>query len=687
MKPKPLSRGASSPLRPPIPGWFWSVILAALVIIAYLPAFSGGFIWDDDSYVTQNFNLRDLAGLGRIWFAPATMPQYYPLAHSSFWLEYHLWGLNPFGYHCVNILLHALAAILLYRTLARLRLPGAWLAAAIFALHPVQVESAAWVTERKNVLSAVFYFAAALAWLRFRPLENNDAPAKARWKWYALALLFFIAALLSKTVTCSLPAALLLVCWWKKGKVRWADVRPLIPFFIIGVFLGLFTSWTEKNRVGAEGPAWALTFAQRVLIAGRALWFYADKLVWPVNLTFVYPRWRINTAVWWQWLFPAAVIAVIAALAVMRRRLGRGPLAAVLLFIGTLGPALGFINVYPMRFSFVADHFQYLATVALIVLFAAWASRWPHWASALLLAVLAILTWRQTTMYASPEILWRATLARNPDALLAHNELGVILLEKGRAQEAAAHFQKILELDPNYAEAHYNLGMILFQNGQIDDAAAQFQRALEIAPNYDSAHNGLGSVLLRRGQLDDAIARFQKALELNPLSMNARLNLGLALAQKGRLDDAISQFEKCLLIDPQNAPTHGNLGDLFLKKGRVADSVAHYQAALDLQPANPAILNDLAWIRAANADARFRDGAEAVRLAERACQITDYKVPIILNTLATAYAEAGRFDEAVATAEKTRQLAISMGSPEAAGSLLKTIQLFKSHRPYHETPN
>jgi tetratricopeptide (TPR) repeat protein len=615
------------------------------------------------------------------------MPQYYPLVHSSFWLEYHLWGLNPFGYHCVNILLHALAAILLYRTLLRLRLPGAWLAAAIFALHPVQVESVAWVTERKNVLSAVFYFASALAWLRFRPLEPNEAPAKARWKWYALALLLFIAALLSKTVTCSLPAALLLACWWKKGKVPWADVRPLIPFFVIGVFLGLFTSWTEKNHVGAEGPAWALTFAQRFLVAGRALWFYAEKLVWPVNLTFVYPRWRINTAVWWQWLFPAAVIAVVATLAVMRRRLGRGPLAAVLLFVGTLGPALGFINIYPMRFSFVADHFQYLATVALILLFAAWASRWPHWASALLLAVLAILTWQQTTMYASPEILWRATLARNPDALLAHNELGVILLEKGQPQEAAAHFQKILELDPDYAEAHCNLGMILFQNGQIDDAAAQFQRALEIAPNYDSAHNGLGSVFLRRGQLDDAIAHFQKTLELNPLSMNARLNLGLALAQKGRPDDAISQFEKCLLIDPQNAPAHGNLGDLFLKKGRVADSVEHYQAALDLQPANPAILNDLAWIRAANSDARFRDGTEAVHLAERACQITEYKVPIILNTLAAAYAEAGRFDEAAATAEKTRQLAISMGSPEAANSLVKTIQLFKSHRPYHETPN
>jgi tetratricopeptide (TPR) repeat protein len=653
-------------------------------MVAYLPALRCGFIWDDDQYVTENLTLRDLAGLRLIWFTPAATPQYYPLVHTTFWLEYHLWGLAPLGYHLVNVLLHALAAWLLYRTLTRLSVPGAWLGAAIFALHPVQVESVAWVTERKNVLSAVFYFASALAYLRFNPLEETAHSSPRRWKWYVLALLLFIVALLGKTVTCSLPAALLLASWWKRGRVRWTEVGPLLPFFLTGAVLGLGTAWSEKHHVGAEGPEWALTFAQRCLIAGRALWFYAQKLAWPAHLTFVYPRWHIDASQWWQWLYPAAAAGVLVALWKMRRRWGRGSLAAVLLFAGTLGPALGFINVYPMRFSFVADHFQYLAAMGLMILFAAWASRWPQWSQALLLAILAALTWQQTNTYRDAETLWRTTLARNPEALMARNKLGVILLDKGHVEEAAAQFQKILEVDPDSIEARCNMGLILFQNGQVDEAAAEFQRALKIEPEFDLAHNGIGSVLLHQGHVEEAVAHFQKALDLNPGYLNARLNLGLALVSQGRQAEAEAQFEKCLFLQPDNAPAHGNLGDLFLKEGRAEEAITHYQAALAAQPGNPALLNDLAWIRAANAQARFRDGPEAVRLAERACQITDHRVPIILNTLAAAYAEAGRFDDAVAAEEKARQLALDMGHKEAADQVLATIQLYKSRQPYHE---
>jgi tetratricopeptide (TPR) repeat protein len=684
MRTKPHTHGKQLAAAP-ASDWFWGLFLVCLVIVAYLPALRCGFIWDDDVYVTENLVLRDLAGLGHIWLTPAATPQYYPLVHTSFWLEYHFWGLAPLGYHLVNVLLHGLAAWLLYRILSRLRVPGAWLAAAIFALHPVQVESVVWVTERKNVLSAVFYFASALAYLHFSPLEETDTSVKPRWKWHGLAMLFFIAALLSKTVACSLPAALLLARWWKRGRLRWADVWPLMPFFVAGACLGLVTAWAEKNRVGAEGSEWALTFAQRFLIAGRALWFYAGKLVWPTSLTFVYPRWKINAAAWWQWLFPAAAAGVVAALWTMRRRLGRGPLAAVLLFIGTLSPALGFINVYPMRFSFVADHFQYLASVGLITLFAVWASRWPRWTVPLLLAVLAVLTWRQIDMYRNPETLWRTTLTRNPDALLADNGLGVILLGKGQAEEAAAHFRKVLAVQPDYIEASCNWGLVLFQNGQIDEAAAQFQRALEIEPNYDLAHNGIGCVLLRRGQVDEAMAHFQKALDLNPVNVQARLNLGLALERKGRIDEAVAQFQKCLVVDPACAPAHANLGGILVKKGRVEDGIAHYQAALQLQPDNAALLNDLAWVRAANPEARFRDGPEAVRLAERACQLTDYREPIILNTLGAAYAEAGRFDDAVAAAQKARQAVLALGQVEAAAQVLQSIQLYKSHQPFHES--
>jgi hypothetical protein len=287
--------------------WFISLLLLGLTLAAYLPALHAGFIWDDDDYLINNRTLHDLPGLQRIWFETSATPQYYPLVHTTFWLEYHLWKLNPLGYHLDNVFLHALAAILLWRVLLKLPVPGAWLAAAIFAVHPVNVESVAWVTERKNVLSAVFYFAAALAYLRFavpdNPPDTNDKrrettgkkleekqAGSTRWCWYVAALILFVGALFSKTVTTSLPAALLLVFWWKRGRIGLRDVLQLLPFFAVGVGLSLHTSWLEKHHVGASGAEWALSFFDRCLIAGRALWFYAGKLVWPAELTFIYPR-------------------------------------------------------------------------------------------------------------------------------------------------------------------------------------------------------------------------------------------------------------------------------------------------------------------------------------------------------------------------------------------------------------
>src|SRR5215831_21076118 len=235
-----------------LPVWQGGLIVL-LVLLVYLPVLHSGFIWDDDSYVTENPTLRSLDGLRRIWFEVGAVPQYYPMVHSTFWLEYHLWGLNPVGFHLVNVLLHAAAAILLWQVLKRLKIPAAWLVATIFALHPIEVESVSWVTERKNVLSAVFYFAAALAYFRFAPPTESVVRNSRRWYWYAGALILFLAALLSKTVTCSLPAALLLVCWWKKGRVQWSDLLPLLPFLAVGAGLGLLTAGMEKYRVGAHG--------------------------------------------------------------------------------------------------------------------------------------------------------------------------------------------------------------------------------------------------------------------------------------------------------------------------------------------------------------------------------------------------------------------------------------------------
>jgi Tfp pilus assembly protein PilF len=702
-----------------LPVWR-SGLIVLLVILAYLPARRNGFIWDDDSYVTENPTLHDLGGLQRIWFEVGAVPQYYPMVHTMFWLEYHLWGLNPLGYHLINVLLHAAAAILLWQVLRRLQIRGAWLAAVIFALHPVEVESVSWITERKNVLSAVFYFAAALAYFRFVAWAEPGGQNRHRCYWYWGALVLFLAALLSKTVACSLPAALLLVCWWKKGRVQWGDILPLLPFFVLGAGLGLLTAGMEKYHVGAQGADWSLTFADRCLIAGRALWFYAGKLTWPSHLTFIYPRWEIDPAVWWQWLFPVAALGVVAGLWLARRRMGNGPLVAVLFFAGTLGPALGFVNVYPMRYSFVADHFQYLAGISLITLCAAGLARIPRVFPAALVVLLGTLTWQQTGIYRNLEVLWRDTLAKNPDCWLAHNNLGIYLYHEGHIEEAMEHYHKAIQINPNRFETFYSLGVALAAQGRLDEAIENFRKAIQINPNYPYALNDLGNAFATKGQWDEAIENFRKAVQINPNFSRALNNLGVALTAQGQLDEAIENFRKAIQINPNSSGTLNNLGralaaegqfdeaiqnyrqaiqvdpnrpETFYRlgltlgqSGRTREAVDSYQAALRLNPNFAAALNDLAWVLATSPDDQLRNGTQAVRLAEHACELTHYDRPLFIGTLAAAYAEAGRFPEAVATAEKAEQLATHAGLTAVAAKNRQLLELYRAGKPYHESP-
>lgn len=581
-------------MSPALQRWSWALALLLVTCLAYVPAMRAGFIWDDDNYVTQNKSLRTLAGLIAIWTDPSATPQYYPFVHSTFWIEYQAWGLWPAGYHVVNILLHATNAILLWQVLRKLSLPAPWLAAAIFALHPVHVESVAWITERKNVLSGLFYLSAALAWLNFALVDGQpNRNPRARWRWYGLSLVCFVAALLSKTVTVTLPAALLLIAWWRRGRLTARDVLSLLPMFCIGIPFGILTIWLERNHVGAIGDDWGFSFVERSLIAGRALWFYAAKLTWPSPLIFIYPRWHINSAVWWQGLFPLGAVGVIVFLA--RKGKPTGPLIAVLLFAGTLFPALGFFNIFPMRYSFVADHFQYLASIALIVLATSaghaavqrlglQASSMPRGLAGLLLMVLMGLTWRQAGIYHDRETLWRDTIATNPACTMAHNNLGLVLSEQGRLMEASLEFRRVLQLDSKDTHARLNLANLWNEQGRFDEALEQYKLLLKLDPDNVLAHFNIANVLDALQRPTEAEAHYRKAMELDPRNTQVRVNFATLLIQQQRLDEAEVELLESLRLAPDFALAHLNLAALYHQQGKQEQALVHAREGLRLAP-------------------------------------------------------------------------------------------------------
>jgi len=452
----------------------------------------------------------------------------------------------------------------------------------------------AWITERKNVLSGFFYLLTLLAFFRFRPLTDHAGERPYHWEFYPLVLLLFLCALLSKTVTCSLPAVLILLIWWK-GRVERRDVLALAPLFVLGVALGLVTVWLEKHHVGASGSEWALSVGERWLVAGQAFWFYASKLFWPRTLVFIYPRWEIDPGAAWQYLFPLAVLVLLAALWLLRTRLGKGALVAVLFFGITLAPALGFVNVYPFRYSYVADHFQYLASLGVIAYTASgiayglgrcnlWYTPAGNVLCAALLLTLGTLTWGQTHAYRDSETLWRDTLAKNPDAWIAHNNLGVLLENQNRETEAQAQYEEALRLQPDYVEAHNNLGFALSQAGHIEEAIAQFKAALRIDPTDIEARDNLGNALARTGKPEEAIAQFELVLRINPDYVDAHNNLGTVLLQAGKVQEAIGHWETVLRINPDYAEAANNLGVALARLGRAPEAVERWEQALRLKP-------------------------------------------------------------------------------------------------------
>ena len=581
----------------------------------------------------------------------APRSRYYPIVHSAFWLFAHLWGADPLGYHLVNVALHATSAILLAVLLRRLEVPGALLAAFVFALHPVQVESVAWMTELKNTLSTVFFLGSALWYLRFDARRSRPA--------YVAAFALFLLALLSKTVTASLPAALLVVFWWKRGRLEWRrDVVPLLPFFAAGIAFGLLTAWFERTVLRAHGAEFDLSVAQRILLGGRAVWFYLWSLVWPVHLAFIYPRWRLDAGAAAQYLFPLGVVLVLAALWWWRSRT-RAPLAAALLFCGLLFPALGVANLYPFRYSFVADHFQYLASIpaiasmcAVLVMLAR-RVRVPEPALIVVLAVpLGLLSWRQAHDYRDGETLYRATLARNPECWLCYNNLASTRLHgsAGELDEALGYLREALRLDPQSAESHNNMGGALQRLGRLDEALNEHQEAVRLNPALTDARYNIGVVQQALGRLDDARGEYEAVLRARADHAAAHHNLATILAQQGRVQDAIEHYAAAVRLEPDLPSSHQGLAVMLAAAGRTDEAVAELRTFARLQPASAAAHYQLALLLATNN--RLPDAIPEFQAAVQ-CEPSSAQLH---HDLGAALANAGRYDEAVAEFKETLRI-------------------------------
>ena len=647
--------------------WFWSLLLIAFVFIAYSRVFGANFVWDDESHLTRNICVIGPLGLKEIWTTAQAV--YYPLVLTTFWILHKFLGLNPFPYHLLNVLLHAVSALLLWRTLQLLKIPGAWLGAVLWALHPVMVQSVAWITELKNTQSCVFYLLSILWFLKWQNRTEGKPTSSFKFERsvgnrslgeFLLSLVFFILATLSKPSVVMLPFVLALCIWWRRGKIRWRDMLTLTPFILVSALAGGWTIWEQKFHARAIGPDWAQTFPERLIIAGKAIWFYLGKLMWPHPLIFIYPRWNIDSSKVVAYLPLVAALTGLIALGFIHAKWGRAVLFAAAYYVVSLFPVLGFFSVFFFRYSFVSDHFQYLASMGPLALAGAGIAtvfgRSHETAGTLvsspavvplsgstvaipqrrlvlssclcglLLLFLGLLTWRQTAEYRNLFALYTATLRKNTDCWMAHYNLGIALSEQGEADQAIDHYKRAVAVRPDYAEAHYNLGRLLVQRGQLDDAIAHYESAAAINPVDAEAQNNLGVTLFGIGRVDDAIMHYQTALEIRPHYAEASCNLANALIAKGDFDGAIGHYTLCLAVMPDQEEARYNLASALLRRGRTNEAIVQYQKVLQMHPESADVHANLgsAWL----AKGRVRDAMEEYT---RALQISPENLAALSN--------------------------------------------------------
>ena len=700
------------------------LMLAVVTVAVYLPVLQCQFVnYDDNVFVTENPHIRNgLAREAMDWsfaagliYSSPNVDYWRPLSYLSHALDIQLFGLHPAGHHLMNLAIHVATTLALFLVLNSMT--GAlWrsaFVAALFALHPLHVESVAWIAERKDVLSGLFFILTLGAYAGY---SRNPSASR-----YLLALGLFGLALMSKPIVVTLPFVLLLLDYWPLGRLsrlhsvpaRQAGVKcqvsgpdshvtphasrftpqisrlllEKLPFFLLAMGLSMVTFRSQKT-LGTMAVLSHVTLPARMENALVSYAAYLLNLFWPVNLAVFYPY---NTTLpMWQVAGAFILLAAITLLVLAAAR--RCPWLPVgwFWYLGMLLPVIGILQVGAQA---RADRYTYLSTIGLLLM-VTWAvgdlcPPWPRRKlvlGALMTAVLAILTVctsSQISYWRNSETLWTHALACTSNNMLAHNNLSNELLLKGSVDDAVIHGQKALQIKPDYAEAHASLGNALLQQGSVDEAIVQYQKALEIKPDLAEAHNNLGNALLQKGSVDEAITHFEKTAELKPGNAEAQYNLGNAFAQKGSVDEAISHYQKALEIKPDYAEAHNNLGLAFFQKGQMAQVITHYQKALEINPNNAAAQNNLAWMLAICPQASLRNGNQAVELAQRADQLYGGNNPLVLRTLAAAYAEAGRFPEAMETAQRALQLAEAQSNPALANDLRSLVKLFQAGVPYH----
>ncbi len=553
-----------------------SVALCLLVAVSYFPALSGGFVWDDVT-LPESTPLHTWSGLAQIWFTPRGLIRYevhyWPLLYTTFWLEHKLWGLAPFGYHLVNLLLHAGVVLLLWRLLLRLGVPGAWFAAAVFAVHPLHVESVAWVMGRKDLLATVFYLSSVLAYIRCTEMPRG----RRRGKHYLLAMALFVLGLLSKSIIVTLPVVLLLWHWWRHGRVTMADCSRTLPFFLIGLGIALADYVYYANN---EQISFAYTLLERGLIAAHALAFYVGKLLWPTGLTGIYPHWEPGIGDTLAWVGVAGFVAAVAVLWCCRRQLGRGPLAGLLFFVVALSPVLGFVDFGYMQFSFVADRYQYLGGIGLIAVVAAAASRACQRGlgalpaprtrparlaigvvGAAILAVAGLLTWNHAGLYRNPGTFFTHVIAHNPQARDAHYNLGIYLETEGRYGEAQAAYQTAHALQPDKPSPLVNIGRLLSRQGHKEEAMARYREALRRNPQHQIALRNIAVILIHQERYAAGLAAAQQVIARYPDDAKAHHLVGIGLFHLNRKAEALPHYDRALAL-------YTNLEDLKMVRER-----------------------------------------------------------------------------------------------------------------------